>query len=97
MNYVLVKTLSDEVYLKMTLLIQVHGDLREEGREVGDEDERSHVYRMKRPRNGRYITNINIVVRNLRIDYCGFGPFSSTLANLVILISLFKVLVFIVH
>ena len=28
----------------------------------------------------------------LRIDYCGFGQFSSTLANLVILISLLKVL-----
>ena len=24
----------------------------------------------------------------LRIDYCGFGPFSSTLTNLLILISL---------
>ena len=25
---------------------------------------------------------------NLRIDYCGFGPFSSTLTNLLIFISL---------
>ena len=36
-------------------------------------------------------------VCGLRIDYCGFGPLSSTLTNLLILISLLKVLIFIIH
>ena len=35
--------------------------------------------------------------RKLRIDYCGFGPFCSTLTSLLILISLLKVLIFIIH
>ena len=30
-------------------------------------------------------------------DYCGFGPFSSTLINLMIFISLLKVLIWIIH
>ena len=35
--------------------------------------------------------------KGLRIDYCGFGPFSSTSTNLVIYISLLRVHVCIIH
>ena len=34
---------------------------------------------------------------DLRIDYCGFGPFKSTPINLMISISLPKVLICIMH
>ena len=33
----------------------------------------------------------------LRIDYCGFGPFSSTLTDILILISLPKIEICIIH
>ena len=33
----------------------------------------------------------------LRIDYCGFGPFCSTRANLLLSISLLKVLICIIY
>ena len=33
----------------------------------------------------------------LRIDYCGLGPFSSTPSNLMIFLSLLKVLICIIH
>ena len=36
-----------------------------------------------------FIFYINDLFKYLRIDYCGFGPFSSTLTNLLVLISLF--------
>ena len=36
-------------------------------------------------------------ISTLRIDYCGFGPFGSTLTNLMMFISLLKVLIYIMH
>ena len=45
------------------------------------------------------IRTMNLLDMNfiLRIDYCGFGPSSSTTSNLKIFISLLKVLICIMH
>ena len=45
------------------------------------------------------IRTMNLIDMNLilRIDYCGFGPCSSTTINLKIFISLLKVLICIMH
>ena len=37
------------------------------------------------------------MINELRIDYCGLGPFGSTPTNLMMFISMLKALIYIMH
>ena len=45
----------------------------------------------------RYFASKQTFIERLMIDYCGFGPFSTTSTNLLKCISLLKVHICIVH